>query len=194
MIDRMAQQRPARPSRPGGAPVIIRICQAVASFALLLCATLLAYLPALRGGLLWDDNMHVTRADLRSLHGLWRIWFDLGATQQYYPLLHSAFWLEHRIWGDAVLGYHLINVVLHAASACPGGDDRPAPVAARRVAGRLRLCPAPGLRGGGGVDLGAEEHALRRLLSGGRAHLPALRPDPPQVRNTSWRLGCSFWP
>ena len=84
----------------------------------MLCATVVAYLPALSGGLLWDDNMHVTRADLRSLHGLWRIWFDLGATQQYYPLLHSAFWLEHRIWGDAVLGYHLTNVALHAASAC----------------------------------------------------------------------------
>jgi len=88
------------------------------TWALLLCATFVAHLPALRGGLLWDDNMHVTRADLRSLHGLWRIWFDLGATQQYYPLLHSAFWLEHRIWGDATLGYHLTNVALHAASAC----------------------------------------------------------------------------
>lgn len=88
------------------------------TWVLMLCATLVAYLPALRGGLLWDDNMHVTRADLRSLHGLWRIWFDLGATQQYYPLLHSAFWLEHHIWGDAVLGYHLTNVALHVASAC----------------------------------------------------------------------------
>src|SRR5437879_5458322 len=89
-----------------------------ATWALILCATLVAYLPALRGGLLWDDNMHVTRADLQRLHGLWRIWFDLGATRQYYPLLHSAFWLEHRIWGDAVLGYHLTNVALHAACAC----------------------------------------------------------------------------
>jgi tetratricopeptide (TPR) repeat protein len=88
------------------------------TWALLLCATFAAHWPALRGGLLWDDNMHVTRADLRSLHGLWRIWFDLGATQQYYPLLHSAFWLEHRIWGDATLWYHLTNVALHAASAC----------------------------------------------------------------------------
>jgi tetratricopeptide (TPR) repeat protein len=84
----------------------------------MLCATLVAYLPALRGSMLWDDNMHVTRADLQPLHGLWRIWFDLGATQQYYPLLHSAFWLEHRLWGDAVLGYHLTNAALHAASAC----------------------------------------------------------------------------
>src|SRR5260370_9694516 len=73
------------------------------TWALMLCATLVAYLPALSGGLLWDDNMHVTRADLRSLHGLWRIWFALGATQQYYPLLHSAFCLSPPIWGDAGL-------------------------------------------------------------------------------------------
>ena len=68
--------------------------------------------------LLWDDNMHVTRLDLRSLHGLWRIWFELGATQQYYPLLHSMFWLEHQLWGDATLGYHLVNILLHASAAC----------------------------------------------------------------------------
>ena len=85
--------------------------------ALIVCCTLLAYLPALEGDLLWDDAAHVTRPDLRSLHGLWRIWSDLGATQQYYPLLHSAFWMEYKLWGDALLGYHLANVLLHAAAA-----------------------------------------------------------------------------
>ncbi len=89
-----------------------------ATWALILCATLVAYLPALRGGVLWDDSSHLTRPDLQSLRGLWRIWSELGATQQYYPLLHTAFWLEHRVWGDAVLGYHLANIVLHALSAC----------------------------------------------------------------------------
>jgi len=84
---------------------------------LLLGATLLAYLPVWHAGMIWDDDGHVTRPDLRSLHGLWRIWFEPGATQQYYPLLHSAFWLEHRAWGDAALGYHLANVVLHALAA-----------------------------------------------------------------------------
>jgi tetratricopeptide (TPR) repeat protein len=81
-------------------------------------AAFLAYLPALRGALLWDDAAHITRSDLQSLHGLWRIWSVPGATQQYYPLLHSAFWVEHRIWGDSALGYHLFNVALHTLAAC----------------------------------------------------------------------------
>ena len=83
----------------------------------LLLVTLAAYYPAWNGGLLWDDDAHITRVDLRSLHGLWRIWFDVGATQQYYPVTHSAFWVLHRLFGDATLGYHLVNISLHATSA-----------------------------------------------------------------------------
>ena len=83
----------------------------------LLLAVLLVYEPAWRGGLIWDDDRHVTRLDLQSWQGLRRIWFDLSATQQYYPLLHSAFWLEHRLWGDNTLGYHLVNIVLHVTAA-----------------------------------------------------------------------------
>jgi protein O-mannosyl-transferase len=43
-------------------------------------AVLLAYQPAWHGGFVWDDNDHVTRPDLRSWQGLYRIWFDFGAT------------------------------------------------------------------------------------------------------------------
>jgi protein O-mannosyl-transferase len=89
-----------------------------AYWMVLCCATLIAYWPSLNGGLVWDDDGHITKRALQSLRGLWRIWFDLGATQQYYPLLHSAFWLEHWLWGDAVLGYHLVNVAWHAMAAC----------------------------------------------------------------------------
>jgi tetratricopeptide (TPR) repeat protein len=69
------------------------------------------------GGLLWDDDGHLTRRDLASLYGLWRIWFEIGATQQYYPAVHSAFWLFHALWGANTLGYHLANITLHASSA-----------------------------------------------------------------------------
>jgi hypothetical protein len=86
--------------------------------AALFLATLAAYWPALGAGFVWDDDAHVTRPALRSLHGLWQIWFEPGATQQYYPVLHSFFWLEHALWGDRALGYHLVNVLLHAAAAC----------------------------------------------------------------------------
>lgn len=89
-----------------------------ATYAAIFLAALLAYWPALRGGVLWDDGSHITSPALQSLHGLWRIWFELGATQQYYPLLHSAFWIEHRLWGEAVLGYHLANLTQHALAAC----------------------------------------------------------------------------
>lgn len=85
---------------------------------LLLGVTLLAYLPSLKGGYIIDDAQHMTAPTLRSFAGLWRIWSEVGLTHQYYPLLYSAFWLEHRLWGDAVLGYHLTNVLLHAGTAC----------------------------------------------------------------------------
>ena len=116
---RMTHRRTERPSPPSGAPAILQTCKSAGAWAALFLATLLAYGPALHGGLVWDDSSHVTAPGLQNLHGLWRIWFELGATQQYYPLLHSAFWLEHRLWGDAVLGYHLTNVVLHAACGLP---------------------------------------------------------------------------
>jgi tetratricopeptide (TPR) repeat protein len=86
-------------------------------FAALLLSVLIAYQPAWRGGRIWDDDAHITRPELRTWSGLWRIWFELGATQQYYPLAHSAFWTQAQLWGDHLLGYHLVNIVLHALSA-----------------------------------------------------------------------------
>jgi hypothetical protein len=58
---------------------------------LIFCATVFAYLPALPGDFIWNDSAYVTAPALRSLSGLVRIWTDLGATEQYYPLLHSFF-------------------------------------------------------------------------------------------------------
>ena len=29
----------------------------------------------------------------------------------------TAFWVQHRLWGDATLGYHLVNILLHCLSA-----------------------------------------------------------------------------
>ncbi|MGH9869797.1 MAG: tetratricopeptide repeat protein [Candidatus Polarisedimenticolia bacterium] len=86
--------------------------------AALVLATVVAYLPALGGGYVWDDDVHVTHNDaLRSMEGLRAIWFQPGATPQYYPLTFTSFWLEQRIWGLHPAGSHLVNVLLHAVTA-----------------------------------------------------------------------------
>src|SRR5271165_5497969 len=108
---------------------------------------LACYWPALRGGLLWDDASHVTRPDLRSWAGLGRIWLSVGSTEQYYPVLHSAFWLEHRLWGDSTLGYHLANVALHGLACC-------LLAAALARLGALRLRSAQESAGGAGPGAG----------------------------------------
>jgi hypothetical protein len=83
----------------------------------LLVAALVAYWPAMHGTIVWDDEQHITKTALRSLDGLRHIWFDVRATQQYYPLLHSAFWLEAQLFGDDTFGYHVVSVLLHVADA-----------------------------------------------------------------------------
>jgi len=89
-----------------------------AAAAALLVLVLLAYLPALGAGFIWDDDDHVTEnPTLRTVDGLRRIWLEIGAVPQYYPVVHTTFWIEYRLWGLAPLGYHLTNVLLHALSA-----------------------------------------------------------------------------
>lgn len=103
-----------RLASPGSDPSCRRLWIAAGAIVL---AVVVVYLPAVTGGFIWDDDAHVTAPNLRSFAGLYRIWFDLGATQQYYPLLHSAFWVQSWLWGDEPAGYHAVNILLHAGNA-----------------------------------------------------------------------------
>ncbi len=89
--------------------------------AALVLLVVLAYLPALRGGYIWDDDAYVTdNLSLRSVEGLRRIWLEPTSpivVAQYYPLTETAFWLEYQLWGAWPAGYHVVNVLLHATSA-----------------------------------------------------------------------------
>jgi len=77
-----------------------------------------AYWPALRAGFLWDDAEYITENPaVQSSAGLKRIWFEPGATPQYYPIVFTSFWLEWRLWDARPLGYHFVNVALHAVAA-----------------------------------------------------------------------------
>lgn len=86
--------------------------------AFLILLTALAYIPAMRGGYIWDDDFYVTdNPALTSTDGLKSIWTTPGATPQYYPLVFTSLFVEHRLWGLNPLGYHIDNVILHIINA-----------------------------------------------------------------------------
>ena len=86
----------------------------------LLLITLVAYSSATELGFVVDDREYIEEnVTLESAAGLGRIWTDIEAMphRQYYPLVLTTFWLEHQVWGKDPLGYHVVNVLLHALNA-----------------------------------------------------------------------------
>ena len=87
---------------------------AVAALCLLVAVS---YLPALSAGFVWDDQVLKLATPLHTWSGLAQIWFApralLPHEGHYWPLLYTIFWLEHKLWGLAPLGYHLVNLLLH---------------------------------------------------------------------------------
>jgi tetratricopeptide (TPR) repeat protein len=86
---------------------------------LLLAATLASYLPCLNGDFIWDDGAWTTKSEyyLRDLRGLWEIWTNPTAMQQYFPVTATSFWLDWHFWREWTLPYHLENVLLHVTAA-----------------------------------------------------------------------------
>src|SRR5208282_631169 len=86
--------------------------------ALIVLFVFLAYLPALRGGFIWDDDVYVTNNPLLTApDGLRRIWFSMDSPSQYFPLTYTVFRIEHSLWGLNPTGYHSVNILLHAINA-----------------------------------------------------------------------------
>lgn len=101
-----------------------------APLGLVVAFLVLAYWRVTQCGFIWDDDDYVWQNPvLRSWGGLWQIWFEPTSLPQYYPLVHTTFWLEAQIFGlpplgggwdqanDWALGYHIVNVALHGMSA-----------------------------------------------------------------------------
>ena len=86
--------------------------------ALLVAGTFIAYLPALQGKLVWDDDSWTTNISglLRDSSGLRTMWSVPAALQQYFPLTGTTFWLDYHLWGFRTLPYHVENVLLHSAA------------------------------------------------------------------------------
>ncbi len=118
----MKSSRPSKSARPndrlpGQIPASIWAC---ALFVII--ATIITYIPAMHGGFIWDDDSYITRNPLLlDWQGLRWIWFPgdtpMTRTPQYYPVIFSMFWVEHKMWGLDPMGYHIVNVLLHATNA-----------------------------------------------------------------------------
>ncbi|MDB6122379.1 MAG: repeat-containing protein YrrB [Pedosphaera sp.] len=86
------------------------------AFAIFLL-TVLAYLPVFHAGFIWDDNLMLTNNPVvQSPHGLFFIWFST-VLPDYFPLTSTSLWMEWFLWGKNPVGYHVINLLLHAGSA-----------------------------------------------------------------------------
>ncbi len=78
--------------------------------------TLAVYIPAIRGGFVWDDDLHLVTNVVFEENGLYRAWFTADPFV-YYPMVWTSYWIEHQFWGTDPAGYHVVNVLLHAVSS-----------------------------------------------------------------------------
>jgi protein O-mannosyl-transferase len=90
-----------------------------AGAVLIILLTVLAYLPALSGKFVWDDDSWTTSISglLQDVSGLGRMWSQPTALQQYYPLSGTTFWVDYHLWGFWPLPYHVENLLLHVLAA-----------------------------------------------------------------------------
>jgi protein O-mannosyl-transferase len=91
----------------------------MAGAAAIVLLTALAYVPAMSGKFVWDDNSWTTGVQplLQDGAGLWRMWIRPISLQQYYPLAGTTFWIDYHLWGFNPIPYHIENLSLHIVSA-----------------------------------------------------------------------------
>jgi protein O-mannosyl-transferase len=83
--------------------------------ALLVLLTAAFYWPALANGFIWDDREHLTgNPHLQGLTGLMSLWTTSAA--RICPLVLTSFWVQRALWGLVPWPYHLVNILMHAAS------------------------------------------------------------------------------
>ncbi len=82
----------------------------------LVVAVFLVYQPAWWGGFILDDDLHLANNPVLKPGGLLKTWVP-GTYLNYWPLTFTAYRLQFDIWGLNPLGFHLVNIAVHAISA-----------------------------------------------------------------------------
>ncbi len=83
--------------------------------ALMTLMLLVVYRACLHAGFIWDDGFHFAgNPNMESFRGLINIWTSRSAI--YYPLVLTTFWVMRRLVGLDPFAYHLLNILMHAAT------------------------------------------------------------------------------
>jgi len=88
---------------------------AVAAVGLL---AVVVFIPAFNAAFVWDDVLIVNLSEF--VTGFRDIWFNprlIESEGHYWPMVYTTFWVEQMLWGTDPVGYHVVNVALHAANA-----------------------------------------------------------------------------
>ena len=107
----------SRPRGDWGSPPVGRASGVAAALAVA-GLTSAAFLPALHGGFVWDDEAYIKANE--GFHGLgWRQirWmFTTFHAGHYMPLTWLSWSVDYLVWGTDLFGYHLGNLILHMAN------------------------------------------------------------------------------
>jgi tetratricopeptide (TPR) repeat protein len=93
----------------------MRIKFALPAFLLI---AFVVFFPSLNGEFIMDDwgyitqNPHITDS-LSPLH----FWLSFKSGPDFWPLSYTFYWIFFRLFGNNPLGYHIVNVVMHAMNA-----------------------------------------------------------------------------
>ncbi len=129
--------------------------------------TLLVYIPSMSNGFIWDDPQYVVdNPTLKSAGGLWSIWTDPLATPQYYPMVHTTFWIECATLGHRPgNGFSYRQYSSARIGGCPALARSGCVKNSRRVDRRIDIRCASGDGGISHLDHRAEKCAFDRFLS-----------------------------
>lgn len=99
------------------APQVLSKTPLLSGAAAIVLLTLVVYWPALAGDFVWDDNWLIVGSPMvQEPGGLLRTWVSRDQPD-YFPLTYSLWWIQWRLWNGSPVGFHIVNAMLHAASA-----------------------------------------------------------------------------
>src|SRR5438067_134050 len=100
-------------------PIVLRTGpltpERIATIGVMLIAALL-YLPALGGGLVWDDHYMLDGQAIGGGHSFLRCFTQPFFENYYRPLVSASFFIERKLFHSTPLYFHQTNVLLHVAA------------------------------------------------------------------------------